>query len=380
MRIGIDARFYGRLGKGLGRYTQQLIEHLEEIDKENEYSIFLRKENFSQYIPKNENFSKILADISWYGFREQWEFPFLLKKYNLDLVHFPHFNIPILYKKAFVVTIHDLILLHHSTYKGSTLPKFFYTIKFFVYKEILRYGLKKAEHILTVSEFTKGDILKNYPFIPEEKISVSYEADTHFFPTKKVKENTMQSIHRYGIIKPYFLYVGNAYPHKNLSLMLQAFLSLKIDNFVFVLVGKIDTFYSQLRALFSKEERQQRIIFVGEVEDEELEVLYKNAFVYVFVSLYEGFGLPPLEAMARGIPVISSCVTSMPEILGKAPLYCDPRKKDSIRKALLCMINQKDVRDRCREMGYRQVKFYSWKNLAQKTLKVYNQAFSQNKH
>lgn len=376
MRIGIDARFYGRLGKGLGRYTQQLIEHLEEIDKENEYKIFLRKENFSQYIPKNKNFSKILADIPWYGFREQWEFPFVLEKYDLDLVHFPHFNVPVFYRKAFVVTIHDLILLHHSTYEGSMLPKFLYRIKFFVYKKILRYGMKRARHILTVSQFTKEDILRNYPFLSKEKISVSYEADTYLSPQKKEKRNTIRNVSQYGIIKSYFLYVGNAYPHKNLPRMLQAFLSLQRDDFVFVLVGKIDAFYSQLRHSFSREEKQKKIIFVGEIEDDELELLYKNAFVYVFVSFYEGFGLPPLEAMARGIPVVSSRVTSMPEILGKAPLYCDPEKKDSIKQALLCMIEQKDVRDRCREIGYKQVTLYSWRDLAQKTMEIYKQSLS----
>ncbi len=379
MRIGIDARFYGILGKGLGRYTQQLIEHLEKIDTENTYSIFLRKENFLEYVPQNRNFSKILADIPWYGFREQWEFPLLLRKYDLDLVHFPHFNVPILYRKPFVVTIHDLILLHHSTHKGSTLPRFLYKIKFFVYKKILHYAMKKAKHILTVSQFTKKDILENYPFILEEKISVSYEANTRFPSLKKEKGRTVRTMNQYGIIKPYFLYVGNAYPHKNLFLMLKAFLSLQREDFVFVLVGKIDVFYSQLQGSFSKEREQKKIIFVGEVGDDELEVLYKNAFVYVFVSLYEGFGLPPLEAMAHGIPVVSSCTTSMPEILGKAPLYCDPEKENSIKQSLLCMIEQKKVRDRCRRRGFRQVEMYNWEHLAEQTIRVYKQIFFQNK-
>ena len=131
MRIGIDARFFGSIGKGLGRYTQKLIENLGKIsaqggpasgwDKENQYFIFLRKENWEEYQPSGKNFTKVLANIPWYGIREQLQLPGTLKKHNLDLVHFPHFNVPIFWKGKFVVTIHDLILFHYPTRRASTL-------------------------------------------------------------------------------------------------------------------------------------------------------------------------------------------------------------------------------------------------------------------
>jgi len=176
MRIGIDARFYGRLGKGLGRYTEQLLKHLESLDDENEYWVFLRKENFDSYTPAHPAFHKVRVDISWYGFREQLIFPFILLRYRLDLVHFPHFNVPIFYPGPFVVTIHDLILLHHSTYQASTLPRWLYAIKFAVYRLVLALVIWRATHILTVSHFTKQDILSRYSFVKKSDISVTHQA------------------------------------------------------------------------------------------------------------------------------------------------------------------------------------------------------------
>src|SRR5574343_128214 len=126
MRIGIDARFFGPIGKGLGRYTQKLIENLEKVDEVNEYFVFLKKENFNEYTPQKPNFKKVLANYPWYSFSEQIRFPWLLRKYDLDIAHFPHFNVPLLYSGKFVVTIHDLILVHFPTVRSSTLPAILY--------------------------------------------------------------------------------------------------------------------------------------------------------------------------------------------------------------------------------------------------------------
>jgi glycosyltransferase involved in cell wall biosynthesis len=120
MRIGIDARFYGSLGKGLGRYTEKLIFHLEAIDTDNEYVVFLRRENFDEYIPRSPRFRKVVAQYAWYGLSEQTLFVLLLYRFRFDLVHFPHFNVPLLYRRPFVVTIHDLILVHYPTLRNIT--------------------------------------------------------------------------------------------------------------------------------------------------------------------------------------------------------------------------------------------------------------------
>src|SRR3989339_1308260 len=221
MRIGIDARFYGPIGKGLGRYTQKLVENLEKIDSVNEYFIFLRKQNFEDYVPKNKNFQKILADYRWYTWQEQIFFPRLLKKYQLDLLHFPHFNVPLFYRGKSVVTIHDLILIHFPTVRNSTLSPFLYKLKFLAYKMVIKSAIRRSNRVIAVSKFTKKDILENYPEAPNEKVVVTYEACEDYCLLSPEKDQEI--LLKYGIMKPYILYVGNAYPHKNLERLVLAF-------------------------------------------------------------------------------------------------------------------------------------------------------------
>jgi len=369
MRIGIDARFYGKLGKGLGRYTQELVRHLEQIDRENEYIVFLRRENFDEYQPGNKNFTKVLADIPWYGLREQIELPILLRRHNLDLVHFPHFNVPVFAPRPFVVTVHDLILLRHPTHEASTLPRWLYAFKFFVYRRVLALCLKRAAHILTVSEFSKNDLLEHFAFLKQEDVTVTYQANFD----SEVAIGNRQS----AIMGTYLLYAGNAYPHKNLPRLIRAFLSLEREDIVLALVGKIDAFYERIRREFADAERRGRIRFLGEVSDGELDGLYCGARGYVFASMFEGCGLPPLEAMARGVPVVSSNVTSMPEMLADAPIYCDPLDEHSIAKAIRTLLDDEETRATCIEKGYDRVKSYSWEELARETRDVYRGALAQ---
>ena len=174
MRIGIDGRFYGVEGKGIGRYTQKLISHLEKIDQVNDYFIFLRKENIDLYQSQNSHFHKVLAPYQWYSLSEQIFFPFKLYQYHLDIVHFLHFNVPLLYFKKFIVTIHDLII-HQSSLNASKHNFLVFYFKKFAYKIIIRNAILKSQKIIAVSNFTKQEILKNYK-IPRKKIVVIYEA------------------------------------------------------------------------------------------------------------------------------------------------------------------------------------------------------------
>ncbi len=374
MCIGIDARFFGAIGKGLGRYTQKLIENLEKIDNVNEYFIFLRKDNFEEYQPKNKNFQKVLADYRWYTFSEQTNMPRLLNKYNLDLVHFPHFNVPLFYKKPFIITIHDLILLHFPTIRGTTLNPLFYWLKYAAYKIVIRSAIKRAKKIIAVSNFTREDILKSYN-VAENRIAVTYEAGDLTGEIKEIGKigNIGGDIilKKYGIIKPYILYVGNAYPHKNLEALVLAFeIFNKDNNRQMVLVGKEDYFYQRLKK-FAESRKIKDIIFAGFVPDSELDAIYKNSSLYVFPSLYEGFGLPPLEAMARGIPVASSNHPCMKEILQNSAYYFDASRPENIAKAIGILLNNRGLRKELIKKGYEQVKKYSWEKMARETLKIY---------
>ncbi len=410
MRIGIDARFFGPIGKGLGRYTEKLIENLERLDRENDYFIFLRKANFDDYKPQNGNFKKVLADYRWYSLAEQIRFPRLLKKYKLDLAHFPHFNVPLFYRGKFVVTIHDLILLHFPTVRASTLGPYIFWFKFLLYRFVIRSALIRAKMIVAVSEFTKKDILENYKKIPEQKILVTYEAcEERFLQSPYDDEKILE---RYGIMKPYLIYVGNAYPHKNLERLVLAFGEIEknissdspplekggkggfenpnssykslVDatparinspfskgrELKLVLVGNEDYFYRRLKE-FVEEKEIKNVIFAGYVPDHDLDTVYSNAEIFVWPSLYEGFGLPPLEAMAKGVPVASSDHPCMKEILGESAYYFNGRKKREIVEALKKVLEDNELRKKLIAGGREQVKKYDWRRMAEKTLATY---------
>jgi glycosyltransferase involved in cell wall biosynthesis len=370
MRIGIDARFFGSIGKGLGRYTQKLIENLEKIDTQNQYVVFLRRENFDEYQPKNKNFQKILADYRWYSLVEQIFFPILLYKCKLDLMHFPHFNAPLFYKRKFVLTIHDLILIHFPTVRSSTLSPIFYRFKFLVYKIVIRSAIFRAKKIIAVSKFTRKDILAVYKNIPENKIEVTYEAceNSQMVGVK----NGNEILQKYGIIKPYFLYIGNVYPHKNPERLVLAFKRLETlkKDVKLVFVGGEDYFYARLKK--SVEDKKIRnIIFSGFVPDQELSVLLRNATAYIRSSLYEGFELPPLEAMAEEVPVLSSRHECALEILEDAALYFDAENIESMTDSILKIMTDTDLKQKIIEKGRKQVKKYSWEKMARETLEIY---------
>lgn len=385
MRIGIDARFFGTIGKGLGRYTQKLIENLESIDSINEYFIFLRKENFDEYLPKNPRFKKVLANFRWYTISEQINMPRLLNKYNLDLVHFPHFNVPLFYRKNFIITIHDLILIHYPTVRGTTLNPLFYWLKYAAYKIVIKSAIRRAKKIIAVSNFTKNDILKHYK-IPENKIIATYEACDFPGDIKGAGDDSILKKYglpagRHGIIKPclpagkpYILYVGNAYPHKNLEALVLGFKEFRRSlEYQLVLVGKEDYFYRQLRN-FAENNNVTNVIFTGFIPDSELDFIYRNAKMYIFPSLYEGFGLPPLEAMARGVPVASSDHDCMKEILEDSAYYFDAIYVEKIAEAIKILINDNNLRAKLIIKGFERVKKFSWEKMAGETLKIYNEA------
>ncbi len=371
-KIGIDARFYGPGGKGLGRYAQKLVEYLEKIEggnKERQYIVFLRKNNFDLYHPKHSNFSKKLADFQWYSFGEQIRFPFFLYSQRLDLVHFCHFNVPLLYFKQFIVTIHDLILFHYPTVKNTSLNKYFYFLKLFAYQIAIRGAAKRAEKIIAVSKFTKDDIVANLG-VSDECVEVTYEGcEKQCF----LNENSDSEIlGKYAIMKPYLLYVGNAYPHKNLERLIEVFSRIrnKEKKLQLVLVGGKDFFYTRLEE-FVQKGHFEGVVFPGYVPDAELDALYKEARMYVFPSLYEGFGLPPLEALAKNTAVVSSDKTSMPEILGNVVSYFKPENLDSMEKAINMVLENTRVKKPISKEVISQLKKFSWEKMSKETLQIY---------
>ena len=399
-RIGLDARMYGPQQGGLGRYIQQLIVHLEQLETTDEFVIFLRKENWDEYTPANPRFKKILAEIPWYGWKEQLQFPGIIKKEKIDLMHFPHWNVPIFYNDPFVVTIHDLLLLHFPTKSASTLGPLSYWFKNQAYKLVLRHAVIKAKHIVAVSEYTKEDLHKTLG-IPLGKITTTYQAPSKNFQfpippaasgiplrrdnfqanpnAQNIKNNLSPfpfPLSPRSITKPYALYVGVAYPHKNLEGLLRAwkiFQEKYGHDYQLVLAGKKNYFYNRLKSsVFDLQ--SSNVIFTDFIPDSELPDLYQNASLYVMPSLYEGFALPSLEAMLYNLPVASSNATCLPEVLGSAALYFDPKNDNEMAEVIHEGLTNNPLRQALATEGKKVVARYSAKKLAETTYQIYRKS------
>lgn len=376
MRIGIDARFYGPTGKGLGRYTQKLIQNLEVIDQHNDYVVFLRAENWDSYQPTNRRWKKVLADFQWYSLQEQVMFPRTLHAAGCDLVHFPHFNVPVFFRGAFVVTVHDLILTHFPTLRATTLGPLMYAWKHLAYTMVIRRAVRRARRVITVSEYSKHDIASHFK-LPASKIIVTPEAVD--IPSRGISRDTLEHyLTHIGLRRPFVLYVGNAYPHKNLERCVEAFADVRRrhPDLTLVMTGREDYFFKRLKVVIRNLGSADAVKFPGFVTDEQLYGLYQAADAFIFPSLYEGFGLPPLEAMAAGTPVVASKATSIPEVLGDAAVYFDPTDIRDMIQALERVLTDTKLRQDMRERGAHQVARYSWRQLAEHTLAAYTSTSS----
>ncbi|MFH0828650.1 MAG: glycosyltransferase family 1 protein [Candidatus Kerfeldbacteria bacterium] len=370
MRIGIDARFFGpSVGTGIGRYSQRLIEELELIDRTNEYVVFLRDENIDLYEPKNPRFSKTLAPWRWYSISEQRHFPSLVRKTGVHFMHYLHFNVPLFAPRPFIVTIHDLILSKYPTVRASTLEPVRYFLKQLAYRVVIRSAINRAERLLTVTEHTKNDIVGHFGY-PRDRIVVTYEG----FDQPNVKPLSGSVLTRYGVTAPFFLCVGNAYPHKNLERLVDAMITLRKRGRkeLLVLVGRDDFFYRRLKEYVRSKQADAYTVFTGYVDDDVLDAFYREARLLVFPSKYEGFGLPGLEAMARGIPVVAARASCLPEVYGDAAEYFDPDRTDDIADTVERVVSDGSRIQILRSAGLQRIKRYSWLRMAEQTLAVYN--------
>lgn len=384
--IGIDARFYGPIGKGLGRYTQEVVDKaisLFSLQDNIRFVIFLSPENFTEFECDGVKVKKVLIKARWYTLVEQLELPYRIFKERISLMHFPHFNVPIFFLTPFVVTIHDLILTKFPTTRSSTLHPLLYWLKDKAYRLVIYSAINRAKNIITVSNFTKDDLVNQFKVNPK-KITVTYEGVADIFKTDPVND-AMTILQTYNISKPYLLYVGNAYPHKNLEGLIKAFIRIKDKHpeLTLVLVGKQDYFYERVKEFAASQDLWQEgrsnnpIVFPGYVPDVDLHIFFQEAILYIFPSMYEGFGLPPLEAMAHGCPVVSSNKASMPEILGKAAAYFNPENEEEILKTVEEVLQNKQKRQEMIRDAYEVIKKYSWEDCARQTVEIYQKILNQ---
>ena len=264
-------------------------------------------------------------------------------------------------------------MFHYPRQEASTHGPFVYWVKDFVHRLVVRSASRRAKHILVTSEFTKCDVHETLG-VAMEKMTVTYQAP--FANAAPSNVGTSFILSKYKITKPYLLYVGAAYPHKNLDGLLEAweiFQKKYGKEYQLVLVGKENFFYNKLKQKIEKESID--VIYTGFVPDDELSNLYKNSTLYVFPSLYEGFGLPPLEAMIHAAPVVYSNASCLPEVLQDAALYFDPHKSEEMADTIYKGITEDPTRLKLQENAQKLLPKYSWDTLAKQTLDCYTRGY-----
>lgn len=360
MRILIDGR---NLGSSTGRYTENLLKHLAAIDTEGEYIVLTKKT--AKWVPPAKNFKKLSARANEYTWAEQTKLLKQIKSLRADLIHFTMPQHPVFYRRPFVITIHDLTLLDFiNRGGGNPIARIVREIiKPLAFRLVMRHGVKKSKAIIVPSDLVKSQILNRYK-VDAHKITVTPEA-----PTKLAV--TPESIKRLSK-KRFLLYVGNAYPYKNLERLLYAFKIVHATqpDLWLALIGKPEYYYHQLQE-FVRNKNIPNVAFCGYVADAQLGWAYEKAVAYVFPSLSEGFGLPGLEAMYYGLPVIASNAGPLPEVYGQAAAYFNPASTEDVAEVILATISSPAALHQMRRAGLIQAKQFSWAKMAKQTLEVY---------
>lgn len=379
MRIVIDARMYGLKHAGIGRYVENLVINLLSVDKSNEYVLLVRKEEYEEIrkrllVISGNKVKLFVVDARHYTVKEQLVLPLILSKLKPDLVHFPHFNVPVRYSGKYVVTIHDLLWHEMKGKEVTTLPDYMYDIKYLGYRLVFANAIERAQKILVPSEWVKNKLISTYRVL-DNKIKITYEGvDTTYNDSQNKTVGSTQLLNKYNLTQPYIIYTGSAYPHKNLTILLQAVKEIK--NLQLIIACSRNIFLDNLNGLVNKFCMKDKVILPGFVTDGDLKLLYQNALAFVFPSLSEGFGLPGLEAMASGCPVIVSDIPVFKEIYQNSVLFFKPTDSSDLAEKINSLILDKSLIKVLREKGLIQSKKYSWQKMAQETLKVYESCYS----
>lgn len=365
MKILIDARVISDKMHGIARYSYNLIENIAEIDTENEYILLSGYTELQVFSSRYKNFKFIKCNTPLYSIREQLIIPPILKRERADLYHSPTFSAPIYQPCKVIMTVHDMIHL----ISGKSIHKLYY-------KNIVKRAMMKAAAVITVSEHSKCDIIK-WIGIPEKKIHVTYNGIEERFKPSPDKTLPDEIKKGYGISDRYILFVGNQKSHKNVTVILKAFkMAVEKERLThhLILVGiKEDIIEDKKNEIGDK--FNNRIIYIDNLTDDDLIKLYQFADLFLSPSLYEGFGLPMLEAMACGIPVITSNRTSIPEVTGDAAILVDPENIQEIANAIGKVLKDENLRKDLIRKGLERAKMFSWKKMAEETLELYERTY-----
>ncbi len=370
MRIAIDARAV--FWTGIGTYIRNLLGEIARLDTSHDFVVLVPRgdqERFNKEFSLPDNFSVHVVDGSYYSVREQTLFVHELAGVKADLFHFTHFNVPLLFNRPYVVTIHDTTRFVFPGQKRQRL------LEQVAYELVFKQAVTRAHGIICVTEATRRELM-HLPFIAHTPVTVVHEAvsqpflgDVSTFDRQKVRALI-------DINGPFVLYVGVWMSHKNIRRMLDAFALVRerYPRLKFVITGKPVPGYIDFVSVVRELGLSEHVIFPGYVPSSLLPALYAESAALMFASLYEGFGLPALEAAAVGTPVVTSNVSSLPEVMGKAALFVNPESVNAIAEGVQLLLSDKEKQVLLSSCGRVRARDFSWEENARQTLQVYEAA------
>lgn len=350
-KIGIDARMCGKEFTGIGRCVYEIIHRLPRLMPDCEFVFFLNSGSFKELEFQEKNVKKVEAKEPIYSYSEQVSFLRLVNKEKCDLMYFMHFNVPFFYRRDFVVLIHDLTLIR---FPGKKMNKLVHRIGFYL---VFVSACLRARKIVTVSDHTKKDLVSSFRISPDKVQTIYNGVDI-----EKFQKKSQIDLGKLGISKPFFLYTGVWREHKNIKGLVRAFaLCVKRGlDAELVLTGGKGVYRDEIVAKIRKYGVEDRVVLTGFVDDAELVGLFQNARCFVFPSFSEGFGLPPLEAMAAGTPNVSSSSSCMGEIYGDNVLYFNPYDIEDMSMQMMKLFGSQNLRNDLIQRGLRHVQKFNW--------------------
>ena len=370
MRIAIDIRRINAFG--VGAHIWNLVRNLSGIDRENEYFLLGSRRQFLELGPLGPNFQAIHIPEEDSVWNLHVRIPIKLRTNRIDLLHVPHHEAPIFVPSKLLVTMHDCVHLlfpQDGSSKFENYRRYLYT----------RRVVRSANHVVAVSDSTRQDLFHIFD-LPANKVSVVHNAlDERFMAVRHSPEEQKQVLERYQLTDPFILYTGQIKPHKNIHRLIEAFAVLKSElvenkkyrNLKLIVIGDELSRHQYLRLTVVRSGVQGDVRFFGFVPNPALQVFYESAVIFASPSLYEGFGLSPLEAMANRTPVVASNTSSLPEVLGDAAILVHPENVFDIARAMKGLLIDLVLRQGQIEKGLEQVRRYSWEGAATDVLATY---------
>jgi glycosyltransferase involved in cell wall biosynthesis len=367
VRIGIDARKLHDFG--IGTYIRNLLRQLARLDRETEFVVLCRADDRDAVGSLGENFRAIAETAGNYSLAEQVKVPLALRREKVTLFHAPHYVLPPLVRCRSVVTIHDCIHLMFPEYLPSR-GALMYA------RTAIGLAARRAARVMTVSDSSKRDILR-FVDVEPDRIDVIHNAYDERFAIEPREDEVVRVRERYQLHDEFVLYAGNVKPHKNLERLIQAFALVRqrgLDHLKLVIIGDEMSKYTALRRAVHRHQLHKYVRFLGFLSEDTLAVMYRLAAVFVFPSLYEGFGLPPLEAMASGTPVVTSNLSSLPEVTGDAALLVDPYDATAIADGIFRVLTDETLRRELRRKGVARAQQFSWEASVRRVREIYCEA------